>query len=168
MGTNTNIGFWVVCVLLFGMPVAVYLHQSRSITAVDMGRPMPEPVGIHVHVSGALKSPGVYTVAPGTKCHELLAKLDLFDTATIEHLNLAKPLRDGQKITIKFPKPSITHVNINIANHTQLVALPGIGPTLAQKIIAYRTTNGSIESMRALSTIIGKKKANAIQHRLSF
>jgi competence protein ComEA len=155
-------------VLLFGMPVAVYLHQSRSISTIDIKSSMSVPVGIQVHVSGALKSPGVYTVAPGTKCHELLAKLDLLDTANIQHLNLAKPLRDGQKITIKFPKYSMNHVNINIANHSQLVALPGIGPALAQKIITYRTTNGSIESMPALSNIIGKKKANAIQHRLSF
>ena len=55
-------------------------------------------------------------------------------------------------------------VNINNATAEQLQALPRIGPTLAERIIAYRDANGSFHSIGELMLVpgIGEKKLESI------
>ncbi len=51
-------------------------------------------------------------------------------------------------------------VNINTASKEELVALPGIGPTLAERIISYRENEGefgAIEDLRKVKGISDKK-----------
>lgn len=54
-------------------------------------------------------------------------------------------------------------VNINTANAAQLTQLPGVGPTIAQKIIDYRTTNGSFTSVDDLTKVPGIGAAKLAQ-----
>ncbi len=56
-------------------------------------------------------------------------------------------------------------VNLNTAGQSLLETLPGIGPTLAQRVIQYRDINGrfaSIEELRNVSGI-GDKKYEAVK-----
>lgn len=55
-------------------------------------------------------------------------------------------------------------VNINTATAKELQLLPGIGETLAQRIIAYRTENGPFRSIRDLQKVegIGERKLSEI------
>jgi len=55
-------------------------------------------------------------------------------------------------------------ININTADAEDLALLPGIGPSLAENIIAYRKTHGPFISLEDLSKVdgIGKKKLEAI------
>lgn len=46
-------------------------------------------------------------------------------------------------------------VNINTANTEQLMTLPGIGPSYAERIIAWRNKNGSFTSIEQLLEIQG-------------
>lgn len=46
-------------------------------------------------------------------------------------------------------------VNINTANQQALESLPGIGPTYAQRIIAYRKENGKFKTIEELKKIKG-------------
>lgn len=56
-------------------------------------------------------------------------------------------------------------VNINTATQTELETLPGIGPSLALKIINYRKENGKFSSIDDIKNVngIGESKFNSIK-----
>lgn len=55
-------------------------------------------------------------------------------------------------------------LDINRASVEELTTLPGIGPSLAQRIVDYREQNGSFSSVEELCNVngIGEKRLNAI------
>ena len=68
----------------------------------------------------------------------------------------------GHRTTISYemvPKettpPSETTVNINTATIEELMTLPGIGETLAVRIVKYRTENGPFERVDELMLVDG-------------
>jgi competence protein ComEA len=58
-----------------------------------------------------------------------------------------------------------TKVNINTATQTQLETLPGIGPSIALKIINYRTENGKFKNIEDIKNVsgIGESKFSQIK-----
>ena len=57
-------------------------------------------------------------------------------------------------------KPNDGRININTATEQQLTLLPGIGETIAKRIIEYRTENGNFTTVEDLMKVsgIGEKK----------
>ncbi len=60
-------------------------------------------------------------------------------------------------------------VNINTAEEEQLQTLPGIGPALAERIIAYREENGGFRYLYELTNVkgIGSKTFEALQELIT-
>ena len=53
------------------------------------------------------------------------------------------------------PAPARMQLDLNAATTDQLNLLPGIGPTLAQRIVEYRDTNGPYQNLKDLDDVKG-------------
>jgi len=120
--------------------------------------PPPTPRPIQVHVAGAVAQPGVYELLNGSHAQQAIeAAGGPLEGAVLDMVNLASPLEDGQQVYIPIEidsspviptsVPDFTRVtgeliNLNTATDAELESLPGIGPSLAQKIVEWRETNG--------------------------
>jgi competence protein ComEA len=119
-------------------------------TALPTSTPTPAPV--RCHVTGAVAAPGVYTLLPAASVNDALqAAGGPSIDADLEGINLAAEVQDQQQVFVPrrlwvparadgLTVPQL--VNINTADEETLETLPGIGPALAGRIIAYREDNG--------------------------
>lgn len=66
-------------------------------------------------------------------------------------------------------KPSTNLININTANADTLATLDGIGPSKAQKIIDYRSSNGNFTSINEIMNVsgIGEKTFEKIKNNIT-
>ena len=123
---------------------------------------------VTIHIAGAVYQPGVYDVNVGTRALEAL-KLAGGTTpdANLDKVNLAKIIKDGQRIYVPFdtkqktslPASSTNKILINSASSASLQRIPGIGPALANEIISYRSQHGPFQAWNDLLAVkyIGKK-----------
>ena len=60
-------------------------------------------------------------------------------------------------------------ININLASQTELELLPGIGPSMALKIIEYRNKNGKFKNIEDLKNIpgIGDAKFKQVENEIT-
>ena len=83
---------------------ALFLGEPDFIVETEAAPPPPTPTPkseIVVHVTGAVKSPGVYYLSAGARVHEAIEKAGgRTDQADIHSLNLAAKIRDGQQIDV--------------------------------------------------------------------
>lgn len=122
-----------------------------------------ETAKIYVHIVGEVKNPGIYQLAPDARIYDLVFRAGGFTKlADPGSINLARPVKDGEQIFVTDSvgtAPGLTQtgvVNLNSATTAELDALPGIGPTLAQRIVDWRAANGSfiqIDDLRRVSGI---------------
>lgn len=128
---------------------------------------------IIVHIAGAVRSPGVYKLLEGSRVIDgIQAAGGALPSADLDKLNLAEYLEDGCKIFVPEksipPNPSSSannKININFASEKELESLPGIGPSLAKRIVEYREKNGLFKSLEDLEKVrgIGEKKIEQIK-----
>lgn len=149
-----------------------------------------------VFVSGAVAVPGVYQLEIGARARDAVAAAGGFtDKAETSAVNLATVIKDGQQIAIpelgesgnvvygikdgsgydafgddpgRMDADRIHSVNINSADAETLDTLPGIGPAIAEKIVAYRKANGPFHSIDELKNVsgIGESKYQDLINRI--
>ncbi len=124
---------------------------------------------IEVHIDGRVKNPGVYKIKNGTRLQDLIEEAGgLLDDANTSNLNLARKLKDEEKIVIKSyldkNNDEDAKININTATKDMLTSIPGVGSKMADKIIKYRQEHpfNSIDELLNISGI-GKKKFEEIK-----
>ena len=121
---------------------------------------------VRVDIEGGIKKPGVYELEEGAILQDLVNLAGGFsknaDTiAVAQEINLAKILVDGEKIFIPVKtksakqESSTNKININTAEKSDLIKLPGIGPVLAQRIIDFKNQKGRIDSLEELEQVKG-------------
>ncbi len=150
---------------------------SKPVIWSSTGATHSPAVQIVVEVVGKVHSPGVLTVAAGSRVVDALAQaggvLPGTDTAG---LALARRLVDGEQILVDGrpgPAPPApaggdtgggrgssavtpeTPLNLNTATVEALDGLPGVGPVLAQRIVEWRKAHGTFTSPRQLGEVTG-------------
>jgi competence protein ComEA len=134
--------------------------------------PAPTPAPLTVYVAGSVQSPGIYLLAPGSRVAQAVeAAGGLLPEAETRSINLAAPLKDGDKVAIpaagEVPAASLPNeggapahetgavININSAGQSELETLPGIGPTRAEQIIAMRDARGGFDTVEEIMGVPG-------------
>lgn len=149
--------------------LTVLLSTSRSPDLILQIEPISDDSRVTVYVGGAVQAAGLYTLPRGARVADALATAVVLPDADTTGLPMAGKLADGQQVTVPHrrqgtpvngpagsgtPVPS-GPVNVNTASAADLEALPGIGPALAARIIAYRTEHGPFVSLDALDQVRG-------------
>jgi competence protein ComEA len=148
---------------------------ARLTPAAPAARPR-----VVVHVVGAVRRPGLYRLADGSRIADAVERAGgATARADLELVNLAAPVADGAQVVVprradtrsagapagESPAAPTTKVSLNRATAEELDALPGVGPTTAQKIIAYRQEHGAIASVDELDAVSGIGPARLEQLR---
>ena len=158
--------------------------------AVAVMSPVEEELEeIVVYVTGAVKTPGVYSLKEGSRVKDAIAMAGgELPEADIMRLNLAQRLSDEDKLyvcavgegaeegqnpaglgaTVGIITSGDGKVNINTADKSTLETLPGIGTVTSQKILDYREKNGAFKSIEDIKNIsgIGEKKFEQLQDKI--
>lgn len=166
---------------------------------------------IVVHVCGAVKKSGVYTLPGNSRVKDFIdAAGGATKDANLDLINLARVVQDGEQImvprlsmaedfpTLPPPVPTPTEItatevpedandvnssdssdkidtektgilNINKATVGELMDLPGIGLTIAQRIITYRKTNNGFKDIEELKKVegVGEKTFEKLKDRVT-
>jgi competence protein ComEA len=135
--------------------------------------------GLTVHVVGQVFKPGLVRLPAGSRVADAVARAGgARPDADLAAINLARLLADGEQLRVPKPgevvvgpQPAATGsgsgppaaggapgsglVRLNAATVSELDALPGVGPVLAQRIIDWRTEHGRFASVDELGEVSG-------------
>jgi len=193
-------GVWVVALLAalaLGVGVVALVHSGARPSAPEPVAELPMAPGadtttasgdasagsdparasLVVQVAGAVRHPGVFHMASGSRLGDLVQRAGgLTADADSDRIDLAAPLADGALVYLPRrgealpPGPVVDggagstpgdggsaslSVDLNTATAAQLDALPGVGPTTAAAIVAYRQQHGPFHSLDDLADVTG-------------
>ncbi len=153
---------------------------SSTATPPVSASPAPAPAAtsaptVVVHVAGDVRRPGVVVLPAGSRVVDAIdAAGGARPRASLDSVNLARVLTDGEQVLVDGsgsatappsdpslpvpPEPGVPPagpLDLNQASAGELDALPGIGPVLAARIVAFREQNGPFVSVDQLLEVSG-------------
>lgn len=148
-----------------------------------------------VHVIGEVKRPGVVELSVGARVLDAIeAAGGATERAALSAVNLARTVTDGEQIEVLDAESAASAqqqradgglasvpsaplgggggsgvVNVNTASPAELTALSGIGPALAERIVAWREANGRFADVDQLLDVsgIGEKTLDRFRDRVA-
>lgn len=166
-------------VLLIAQPergVPITLAPAPTPTGTKVPQPTATPAPIEVLIKGQVASPGIYLLGKESRLMDLIELAGgLTNQADVNRINDVFLLRDGDYFYIpsndeKIPETARNApdnsplgqgslydfpLDINTASQEALETLPGIGPSKAADIIAYRDQAGSFVTIEDLLNVPG-------------
>lgn len=155
------------------------IDEGEAAQSVDAGATESgavEEAGLVVHVVGRVASPGVVRVPAGARVVDAIdAAGGANPDADLAALNLARKVVDGEQIVVPAPGEapagavsgaatgaapagpagSPSCIDLNSADASALEDLDGVGPSLAKRIVDFRTKSGPFASVDDLDAVPG-------------
>jgi competence protein ComEA len=143
-----------------------------SESAAPLVAPSTVAPDVVVDVAGKVRRPGLVKLASGSRVADaIVAAGGALPGASTVGMSLARRLIDGEQLVVGEPSPAASDpaavspqpsgpVDLNSATVSDLDALPGIGPVLAQRVVDWRTAHGAftaVDQLRQISGLGGKK-----------
>ncbi len=159
----------VIAIATSALPKTMQTDLPRDLTAPSASN-NPEFVSssfsVMVHVVGEVNAPGMYELEADSRVIDaVMAAGGLTSNAAECAVNLARTVNDGEQLTIpalsqgcspsQGGSVSGSPLSLNTATAEQFDSLPGIGPTLADRIIQYRDAQGGFASVNQLNEVSG-------------
>ncbi|MFR9724958.1 helix-hairpin-helix domain-containing protein [Streptomyces sp. MS19] len=151
----------------------------------DQAAPGAVAGAVVVDVAGAVADPGIYTLPAGSRVADAIDAAGGSEPGTdTDGLNRARLLLDGEQILVGATAPApapgagarsgapaapAAPVSLNSATPDQLQDLPGIGPVLAERIVAHRQQHGGFTSVGQLGDVsgIGERRLAELRDRVT-
>lgn len=121
-----------------------------------------------VHVVGQVMRPGIVELDDGARVIDAIdAAGGVTSAADIDSLNLARVVVDGEQVYVPevgedlaaraLPQHAKAQgpISLSRADQATLETLPGVGPSLASRIIAFREANGPFQSVSDVLAVAG-------------
>lgn len=150
-------------------PATVTPAPTAPTSSPAVGEAAGTATPVVVAVVGLVARPGLVTVPTGSRVADAVeAAGGLLPGTDPASVNLAALVTDGEQIAVGVPgvvgSPRTSPgggagggglVDLNSATAQELDALPGIGPVLAQRIVAHRDEQGPFRSVDQLDDVPG-------------
>ena len=157
-------------------------ESSNSESPLTMQQP-----SVFVHVVGEVVNPGIFVVESQARLFDAIFAAGGFTKlADQSSVNLAREVSDGEQVIVfaigsvgstgsvssaqvSGSMQSMALVSINRASQFELESLPGVGPTLAGRMIDWRTANGGFKKKEDLLKVsgIGQKLFASMKDKLT-
>ncbi|MDH4067957.1 MAG: helix-hairpin-helix domain-containing protein [Dehalococcoidia bacterium] len=138
--------FLLIAAIAGGIMLGMQRSRNQPVEIVLSQTEPPEQAG-ELYVDGAVANPGIYPWQDDDTLQTLLSDVGVEAEADLSRIEIYIP-REGEE-------QSPQKIDINRAEPWLLEALPGIGETLAQRIIDYRGTNGPFKRIEDLLKVSG-------------
>jgi competence protein ComEA len=183
-----QLALYALALVAVGLIGARYLAAERGRAPAQHSPPPSVRVersaeSVVVHVTGAVRRPGVYRLPSWARLDRALKRAGgPVKRADLEGVNLAARVSDGQQVivprrgalaagvgTSSAPGAApAAPVSLNTATVEQLDQLDGVGPVTAQKILEWRREHGGFRSVDDLKQIsgIGPKRFEALKDKV--
>ena len=186
--------FIVILAILIVVGSFYSFWRKNSVSeSISSGETLPKEVKIAeektreiiVYISGAVNKPGVFKMFNNARVMDLVTMAGgLAPEADVSKINMALPIKDGMHVNV-VAKPVLvgggevlvstskvkgsTKISINMADKSELDALPGIGPSLADRIMEYRQAYGSFSDINELRKVpgISQSKFDKIKDKIT-
>ena len=138
--------FLAIAAIAGGITLAVQHNRNQPVEIVLSQTEPPAQSG-EIYIGGAVANPGIYPFKEGDTLQTLISDAAVETDADLSQMQLYIP-HEGET-------ESPQRIDINRAEPWLLEALPGIGETLAQRIVDYRTENGPFRIVEDLLRVSG-------------
>ena len=170
VGAASIAGLVIVMVTIFFSGVSsagnsVEVPLDLASTPLESGNHETSPLGVVlIHVIGEVNRPGIYELEYGSRVIDaVMAAGGLRPGASECGVNLAREVNDGEQIAIPSEQQTCGAdsstsggtLSLNQATAEQFDSLPGIGPTLAERIVQWRDTHSGFSSIDQLNDVSG-------------
>jgi competence protein ComEA len=135
-----------VAAIVGGVTLGLRHQRSQPVEIILSKTDLPEQ-SCELYISGAVASPGIYTLRGDDTLVALLSAAGLEPNADLERIEIYVPGETQEQSPQK--------IDVNRAEPWLLEALPGIGAVTAQNIVDYRAQNGPFRTTEEILQVSG-------------